>query len=180
MKTKKNIIAVAAEIRPKIIPEAPAVTIVDILVFDPMEIVIKNVIIVCAVEQAFLNSLSTLPQIKPINSGTSVAIKLIKGIEANPVAPSATKVKKGPSLSDSIEIAPVSVAFPNCDYYEIYREPFEFVMAAINTNGVIPRKPASPKIFPTKRPNATPNKNFIPVKVMPLYRGIPTCLMFIA
>lgn len=102
-------------------------------------------IIGCAVEQAFLNSLSTLPQIKPINSGTSVAIKLIKGIEANPVAPSATKVKKCPSLSDRIEIAPVSVAFPNCDDNEIYREPFEFVMAAINTNGVIPRKPASPK-----------------------------------
>lgn len=172
--------AVAAEIKPKIIPEAPAVTIVEMSVFEPMEIVIKNVIIGCAVEHAFLNSLSTFPQIKPINSGTSVATKLIKGIEANPVAPNATKVKNGPSLSDRIEIAPVSVAFPNCDYNEMYKEPFEFVMAAINTNGVIPRKPVSPKTFPTKSPKATPNKNFIPVKVIPLYNGIPTCLIFIA
>ncbi len=88
--------AVAAEIKTKIIPEAPAVTIVEMSVFEPMEIVIKNVIIGCAVEHAFLNSLSTFPQIKPINSGTSVATKLIKGIEANPVAPNATKVKNGP------------------------------------------------------------------------------------
>lgn len=43
--TKKNITAVAAEISPSTIPEAPAVRIVLISVFAPIEMVMKNVTI---------------------------------------------------------------------------------------------------------------------------------------
>ena len=110
---KKNSTAVAAEIRPRIIPEAPAVRIVLTSVLAPMEIVIKNVTIGCAVLHASRNPLSRLPQINPINKGIRTAIRDLTGIFASPVAPRAISVKNGPSFSDRIEIAPVSVAFPN-------------------------------------------------------------------
>ena len=45
MNTKK-ITAVAAEIRPSTIPDAPALIIVAISVFEPIEIVMKNVTII--------------------------------------------------------------------------------------------------------------------------------------
>lgn len=61
LNTKKKITAVAAEIRPSTIPEAPAVRIVLTSVFAPIEIVIKNVTIGCAVAHAFLNPASRLP-----------------------------------------------------------------------------------------------------------------------
>lgn len=38
------------------------------------------------------------------------AIKAVKGIFANPVAPKAIIVKNGPSLNAMIEVAPTSVA----------------------------------------------------------------------
>ncbi len=145
LNTIKKITAVRAEISPSMIPEAPAVIIVEISVLEPMEMVIKKVIMGWAVAQAFRNSLSTFPQIKPIKIGTKVATKDIKGMEANPVAPKATKVKKGPSFNDSTEMAPVSVAFPNWEDREIYKDPLELVIAAMNTKGVMTKKPAGPK-----------------------------------
>ena len=111
--TKKKITAVAAEISPSTIPEAPAVRIVFTSVFAPIEIVIKKVTIGCAVLHASLNPLSRFPQMKPINRGTNTAIKDLIGIFASPVAPSAISVKNGPSFKDRMEIAPVSVALPN-------------------------------------------------------------------
>ena len=83
--TKKKMTAVAAETRPRTIPEAPAVKMVFRSVFAPMEIVMKKV----------------------------TATKDINGMLARPVAPRATSVKNGPSFKDRMEIAPVSVAFPN-------------------------------------------------------------------
>lgn len=73
MITKKKITDVAAEISPSKIPDAPALRIVDTSVFAPIEIVMKNVTIGCAVAQAFLNPSSKLPQMKPIRIGTIVA-----------------------------------------------------------------------------------------------------------
>jgi len=117
--TKKKITDVAAEISPSKIPDAPALRIVDTSVFAPIEIVMKNVTIGCAVAQAFLNPSSKLPQMKPIRIGTIVATNDLNGIAASPVAPRATSVKNGPSFSARIETAPVSVALPNCDESEI-------------------------------------------------------------
>lgn len=77
--------------------------------------------------------MSRFPQINPISSGTNTAIRDLIGIFASPVAPRAISVKNGPSFSDRIEIAPVSVAFPNCEEREMYSDPFEFVIVAINT-----------------------------------------------
>ena len=110
---KKNKTAVAAEISPSTIPDAPAVRIVFTSVFAPIEIVMKKVTIGCAVAHAFLNPASRFPQINPIKIGIKVAIRDLIGIFASPVAPKATRVKNGPSFKDKIEIAPVSVAFPN-------------------------------------------------------------------
>ena len=166
--TKKKITAVAAEISPSTIPEAPAVRIVLTSVFAPIEIVMKNVTIGCAVLHASRNPLSRFPQKNPISSGTNTAIRDLIGIFASPVAPSAISVKNGPSFSDRIEIAPVSVAFPNCEEREMYSDPFEFVIAAINTNGAIPRNPCGPQILPTIRPTITPSKNLVPVIITPL------------
>ena len=170
---------VAAEINPNIIPAAPAVNIVLTSVFAPIEMVMKNVTIGCAVAHAFRNPASRFPQINPIRIGINVAINDLNGIDASPVAPSATNVKNGPSFNDKMEIAPVSVAFPNCEDNDMYSDPLEFVIAAIITNGVIPRNPAGPQIFPTINPNATPNRNLIPVSATPLYNGMPTCLILI-
>ena len=97
--TKKKITDVAAEISPSKIPDAPALRIVDTSVFAPIEIVMKNVTIGCAVAQAFLNPSSKLPQMKPIRIGTIVATNDLNGIAASPVAPRATSVKNGPSFS---------------------------------------------------------------------------------
>ena len=87
---------------------------------------------------------------------------------ARAIAPRAISVKNGPSFSDRIEIAPVSVAFPNCEEREMYSDPFEFVIVAINTNGAIPRNPSGPQILPTMRPTITPSKNLVPVIITPL------------
>ena len=103
-----------------------------------------------------------------------MATRALKGMEASPVAPNATRVKKGPSFNDRMEMAPVSVAFPNWDDRDMYREPLELVMAAMSTKGVSPRIPAGPHRFPTRSPMATPSKSLMPVSVTPLYRGIPT------
>ena len=51
---------------------------------------------------------------KPISSGTSTAIRESIGIDASPVAPRAISVKNGPSFRERMEMAPVSVALPNC------------------------------------------------------------------
>ena len=110
---KKNNTAVAAEIRPRTIPDAPAVKIVFTSVFAPIEIVIKKVTIGCAVLHASRKPLSRLPQTKPIRRGIRTAISDLIGILASPVAPRAISVKNGPSFRDRMEIAPVSVAFPN-------------------------------------------------------------------
>ena len=112
--------------------------------------------------------MSRFPQINPISSGTNTAIRDLIGIFASPVAPRAISVKNGPSFSDRIEIAPVSVAFPNCEEREMYSDPFEFVIVAINTNGAIPRNPSGPQILPTTRPTITPSKNLVPVIITPL------------
>ena len=111
--TKKKMTAVAAETRPRTIPEAPAVKMVFRSVFAPMEIVMKKVTIGCAVLQAALKWLSRLPQTKPTKIGMMTATKDINGMLARPVAPRATSVKNGPSFKDRMEMAPVSVAFPN-------------------------------------------------------------------
>ena len=95
-------------------PAAPAVMMVLTSVLAPMEIVMKNVTIGCAVAHAFLKPASRLPQMKPISSGTSTAIRESIGIDASPVAPRAISVKNGPSFRDRMEMAPVSVALPNC------------------------------------------------------------------
>lgn len=119
LNTKKKITAVAAEIRPSTIPEAPAVRIVLTFVLASIEIVIKNVTIGCAVAHAFLNPASRLPQINPIRIGINVATRDLNGMDASHVAPRATSVKNGPSFRDRMEIAPVSVALPNCEDSEI-------------------------------------------------------------
>ena len=136
--------------------------------------VMKNVTIGWAVAQALRKPLSIFPQINPMSRGIKVATRALNGMDASPVAPRATKVKKGPSLRDRIEIAPVSVALPNWDDSDMYSEPLELVMAAINTNGVRPSMPAGPHNFPTRRPTATPKRSLMPVRVTPLYSGIPT------
>jgi len=79
----------------------------------------KKVTIGCAPEHVFLKPESMFPHTKPISSGTIVATRAMKGILASPVAPNAIKVKKGPSFNERMEIAPVSVASPNCDEREI-------------------------------------------------------------
>lgn len=66
---KKNRTAVAAEIRPRIIPDAPVVRMVFTSVFAPIEIVMKKVTMGCAVLQVSRKFSSRLPQTKPISSG---------------------------------------------------------------------------------------------------------------
>ena len=129
--------------------------------------------------QAALKWLSKLPQTKPIKIGMMTATRDMNGMLASPVAPRATRVKNGPSFKDRMEMAPVSVAFPNWEDSEMYKEPLELVMAAIQTKGAMPRKPAGPQSLPTTRPTITPRTNLTPVMATPLYKGIPTCLMSI-
>ena len=81
--------------------------------------VMKKVTIGCAFLHASRKPLSRFPQINPISSGTNTATRDIIGILASPVAPSAIRVKNGPSFKDRMEIAPVSVALPNCEDREM-------------------------------------------------------------
>ena len=110
---KKNSTAVAAEISPSTIPDAPAFKIVFTSVLAPIEIVMKKVTIGCAALQALRKPLSKLPHTNPINRGMITAIRELIGILASPVAPSAINVKNGPSFNARMDTAPVSVALPN-------------------------------------------------------------------
>ncbi|KAJ94655.1 hypothetical protein DF41_08705 [Raoultella planticola] len=56
---------------------------------------------------------SRLPRIMPTIRGISTATSAMIGMLAIPAAPSAIMVKKGPSFSDKIEIAPTSRSLPN-------------------------------------------------------------------
>src|SRR3546814_18959323 len=72
-----------------------------------------------------------------------------------------------PSWIERIEIAPLSVLFPNWLVSATYKEPFEFDIPAMMASGSIPRKTPFVEKKATDRPNNTAIPNFANNKTAP-------------
>src|SRR3546814_14682460 len=72
-----------------------------------------------------------------------------------------------PSWIERIEIAPLSVLFPNWLVSATYKEPFEFDIPAMMASGSIPRKTPFVEKKATDRPNNTALPNFANNKTPP-------------
>ena len=132
-------------IKPSNIPEKPARYIVSRLIPQPNPKAKKGIITIPAFVRKERISESKLPNIIPTTKGKITPTNVMNGIDAIPADPKAIMVKNGPSLTESIAMAPTSSFDPNSAVKAVYNPPLVFEMAEMNARDDIPQRPLSPK-----------------------------------
>ena len=98
---------------------------------------------------------------------------LCRGISAMPEAPTATRVRKGPSLIFRMAWAAMSVSSPKVPARDMNRPPLELVTALMMAMVERPRTPAVPKMAPITQPSTAPARNFANSRTKPRLRICP-------
>lgn len=100
-------------IAPRTIPVIPPLKMFVILIPEPRQNPTKGIKMLPAGSRNLCISLSKLPKIIPTKRGPIAATKAINGMFASPDAPSAQRVRNGPSFMVNNDMEAQSVSSPN-------------------------------------------------------------------